>query len=111
MKLFSQTLAELRFGESEQELTAKLAELVAAVGNTHKAGKLVFELKVKPGPSGSVQIDDVITLKKPELPKGASLFFADDNNDLQRNDPRQAMLPGLRTVDQSTGEIREVAHG
>ncbi len=110
-KLFVQTLADLRYGETHRELTAAMQELVAAVNHTNKAGELTFKVRIKPGSGGSLEITDQISVKKPELPRGSSIFFATAENDLVRNDPRQATLPGLRNIDVSTGEIREVANG
>lgn len=106
-KSFNIVLGELRFGETLDELTSKMAELVAAVGNTQKVGEITIKLKLKPGAGGSIEITDEIKAKIPELPKGSSLFFATPENNLVRNDPRQQALP-LKSVDSGVGQLKEV---
>jgi hypothetical protein len=89
---FEVTLREMRGGRSLNELSEKLAELVAAVKQTGKAGSITYKLKVKPASAGdlvTLQLEDDLKPKIPELARGASIFFADDANVLQRTDPRQ----------------------
>lgn len=89
---FEVTLREMRGGRSLHELSEKLAELVAAVKQTGKAGAISYIIKVKPASAGDVvtlQLEDDVKAKIPELARGASIFFADDANVLQRTDPRQ----------------------
>ena len=110
-KPFDHTLRELRFGECLDELSAEMSKLVAAVGNTGKAGSVTLTIKLKPAGGGSVEVADDIKSKIPTLPKGSSIFFATPENNLVRNDPRQPDLSGLKTVcvDKATGEMKEVA--
>lgn len=109
-KPFNLFLPEMRFGETVNELTEKMAELVAAVGNTNKGGSLTLTIKLKPAGCGAIEITDEIKARIPELPRGTSLFFATPKGNLQRNDPRQGELDGLRSVEQSgRTELKEVA--
>lgn len=54
---------------------------------------------------------DDIKVKLPKEEKGSSLMFATPDNNLQREDPRQLTLDGLRTVDKDTGELRRAVQG
>lgn len=91
--LFRHTVANLRFGELEDELTAQLAELVRACRDTGKAGELTLTIRIKPKPrSGQVFIEDTVKLKKPQLPKEDTILFLTDEDNLQREDPRQHRL-------------------
>lgn len=107
---FEMTLREIRGGGALTELSTKLAELVAAVRATGKAGKLRLEIAVTPASRGEavcLMLDDDISLKLPRLEKASSIFFATDQNLLQRQDPRQKEFE-LREVNPAPQEIREV---
>lgn len=60
---------------------------------------------------GAIEITDEIKARIPEMPRGTSLFFATPEGNLQRNDPRQGELEGLRRVNKETGELKEVSNG
>lgn len=109
-KPFDTVLRDIRYGECLDELTEQMAELVAAVSNTNKAGSLTITFKLKPAGGGSIELTDDIKSKVPTLPKGSSIFFATPDNNLVRNDPRQPELSGLKSVAEKPAEpIREVA--
>lgn len=113
---FTDFLRDQRGGETLEELSDKLNELVAAVQSTGKKGKLVLTVEVEPvkGTGGQVVVSDDVVCKKPELTRGATIFFATPENNLSRRDPRQADLPGLRTVEAAMPEpteIEGVSHG
>lgn len=109
-KPFNLFLPEMRFGETVAELTEKMNELVAAVGNTNKTGSITLTIKLKPAGGGAIEITDEIKAKIPTLPRGTSLFFATPEGNLQRNDPRQGELDGLRSVPAGDkGDLKEVA--
>ncbi len=103
---FSRLLSEFRNGESLNELSEKLQELVGAVRDTGKPGKLVYTLIVKPSGNAHV-VTDLITGKIPEMPRDASIFFATEECTLQRDDPDQKKLD-LREVERPAAEVREV---
>jgi hypothetical protein len=44
----------------------------------------------------------------PKDEKGSSLMFATPEGNLQREDPRQLKIEGLRQVDMETGELKKV---
>ena len=107
-KLFSQVLAELRRGQTQADLTDAMASLVAAVKDTGKKGELTLTLTLKPGPANSMEVADEFKVKMPKHARAASLFFADKDNSLVRNNPNQPELE-LGGVDRETGEIRRSA--
>jgi hypothetical protein len=101
---FAVFLQDLRDGRAHTELSAGLADLLAAVKDTGKGGSLTFHLKVKPA-TRSKDMDKVVILDnvKVDLPKperGEDFFFVTDENELSRKHPRQQSL-----------ELREVPAG
>ena len=96
---FPQTIEAIRYGTLSDELTAELKALVNAVVSTEKAGTLTLTLKVIPGKAGQLEIEDDIKVKAPKPKRGTTLMFATVEGNLQREDPRQMQLPGLRSVD------------
>lgn len=95
---FADVLRELGGGDTYDELTARLAEVVEAVTNTRKMGTLSITLKVKPNGDNGVMVADEIKSKVPEAARGDTVFFVTSGGALVRQDPRQPDLP-LRRVD------------
>ena len=75
---------------------------------TGRAGELRLTIKLKPGKAGQVEVSDDITVKAPKPERGTSIMFATPEGNLQREDPRQMSIEGLRSVDTETGELRHV---
>lgn len=93
---FAVFLQDLRDGRAHSELSAGLAELLAAVKDTGKGGSLTLQLKIKPATRGK-DMDKVVILDnvKVDLPKperGEDFFFVTDHNELSRKHPRQQSL-------------------
>lgn len=107
MRPFTEVIGDLRSGALDQ-LNAKLDELVEAVIETRKPGELTFKIKIKPNGDGSVEIEDDIKAKVPELPRGKTIMFVDADNSLRRSDPRQPDLP-LREVAKAGEKLRDPA--
>lgn len=105
---FSDTLCALRFGTLTDDLSEALHELTERCTNTGKAGTLTLQLTLKPGKSGQIEVIDDIKVKLPKEEKGTTLMFATPEGNLQREDPRQLALEGLRSVDMETGELKKV---
>ncbi len=88
-------LAEMRDGETMLEANRKFKELMDSIYSTGKKGRITIDLEVRPnrmamgGVVLEVQVDPSITVKKPELALGASLFFVQDDGGLSRNNPAQ----------------------
>lgn len=95
-RAFAVFLQELRDGRTHAELTAQLAELLAKVADTGKAGSLTLEIKIKPSVRGAdvskVTVLDAINVKLPKPERGEDFYWLTDDNELSRNHPRQASL-------------------
>jgi hypothetical protein len=100
MKSIVETLKDLRHGDVITDLTVGLIDVVTAVRATGGSGTLTLTLRVKPFSKGDMHtltIDDDVSLKLPRVEKGATILFANDENQLSRSDPRQPVLEGLRS--------------
>src|SRR5689334_25185675 len=91
-KPFTYTLAQLRYGTLNDDLTKGLHELTQKCGETNKGGSLTLTIKLKPGSGGQMEVFDDIKLVLPKEPKGSSIMFATVEGNLQREDPRQRTL-------------------
>lgn len=91
---FAAFLLEHAKGKSHDELSQALRDLVLAVEETGKSGKITYVVTVKPQErvDGAVIVSDKITCALPELDRPQSLFFATDNGELVRHDPRQLSI-------------------
>lgn len=95
------TLQEIRRGEFVAELNAHLADLVMGVRETGRAGELLIKVKLAPASKGNIDtllITDDVKVKRPAPERGSTILFATRDNTLQRHDPRQPELNGLREV-------------
>lgn len=101
---FDKTLRDINAGRLVDELTDAVTDIIAAVRKTGKAGEIRLSLKFKPRGECNSQIEVVPTIKaiEPEAPRRVAIFFANDDDGLQRDDPRQGQLPGLVVADSST---------
>lgn len=98
--LFTHTINLLRRGETAEELSEKLADCVARARETGKLSELTLKIKIKPDANGrQVFITEEIKSRLPQFPREQTILFPTEQNDLQRSDPRQAELPGMRSVD------------
>lgn len=105
---FIDTLRKIRRGGLADELTEELHKLTQQCTETGRAGELVLKIKLKPGKSGYVEVIDEVTARPPKRERGASIFFATPEGNLQTNDPRQGELDGIRSVDEAAKEVRDV---
>lgn len=104
MKPFTLTLAELNDGSTAAGLTADLAELLAAVQRSGRAGSITLKIKVAPATksqaTGSVDKVNLTAERKLELPKPEAptdFYWLTDSAELSRSHPRQQSLE-LRDV-------------
>lgn len=96
---FSDLVRELRRGLTHDELSEQLADLVDAVEETRKKGKLVLTIAVEPLPkSDALVVKDSIKTTLPTPERDITVMFADDGR-LTRDNPRQPAIPGIRAVD------------
>ena len=110
--MFQETILQINNGATVAELTEALEQVVAAVRTTGKSGSITLALKVAPASKGSTDVllvESAIKTRLPEPDRGMTIFYATDDNQLVRNDPKQQMLP-LRVVDidQQPKQLKEV---
>lgn len=97
---FNEFLANLRFGETHDELSAALNALVERCVATGKAGTLTFTVTLKPTKGSAIEVIDDVKAKAPTFSRGATLMFPTPENNLARTDPRQGTLEGVRLVEE-----------
>lgn len=95
---FIALLQQHRNGSLLNDVAAGVRAVIEAVQLAGKAGKITITFALIPsGTTGGIIIEDDVKVTLPKAPKQQSLFFADENGQLVRNDPRQRELP-LRAV-------------
>lgn len=109
------TLRLLQGGVFLDQCSEQLAELVKGVDDTGKAGKLTIVLELKKS-SGAIEIVAKVTNKTPEAKPDSDLMWPTVEGNLSLNNPNQRSLDlrqieanrpaEIRSVDQSTGEIK-----
>lgn len=98
---FQDVLTDIDEGRLHAQLTNQLAELVRACVATKKSGALTLTMNVKE--EGNVMVvGGSVKLKLPQPAAGASVFYATEDGDLRRDNPRQ---PVLRNVHMSPTPI------
>lgn len=97
MRPFTDVLGELAAGQTLDDLTDALSEIVTAVKATGKPGEVTLKLTVRPNGAHGVAIQDRIAARAPKEDRGETLFFTDADGGLHRRDPRQEELP-LREI-------------
>lgn len=94
-------LRDLRNGLLLDDLATQMQDLVNAVEATGKAGSLTLKLDVKPfgKHGGAVVVKDTIKLTAPKIESSGTVLFATPEGNLQRSNPRQDDLPGIRLAE------------
>ena len=107
---FSEFLESLDYGGIAEEATNELNEVVHACTETGKVGEITLVIKIKPtGKSGQVELTSDVKTKKPKPVRGTTIMFATPDNNLQREDPRQRSLDGVKTVAEESRAVRAVS--
>lgn len=108
---FLATIADLRAGRTQDELTEELGRLVQAVADTGKAGELTIKLKIKPAAKDShlIHIADEIIVKAPKMDRASTLMFASEGS-LTLDDPHSKVdKNNLKSVGgEERGELKAV---
>lgn len=92
------TIRRIGGGTYIDTASAKLAELVAAVGESGKAGKITLVISVKKATRGGAMIvSGTVSITKPAEAAMESLLFATPEGNLIADDPNQQKLD-LRSV-------------
>lgn len=106
---FADVLRDVGKGSVVDEAAVMLADLVLAVRDTEKKGRLVLTVEVVylKG-SGQLGVSASAVSRPPKGTPITAIFFADNTGNLVRNDPRyhQDPLP-LREVAQPDAHIRD----
>lgn len=86
----TRVLSEIRRGQALTEASESLAEVVSGVRQWGRPGELRITLKVRPNPDGeTVDIEDDLVMKAPKRPKKSTRFFATEEGELTRENPKQ----------------------
>jgi hypothetical protein len=101
---FFDVARDLRRGLFLDECADKLQEVVAAVDESGKPGKLVIEITIAPASKGqgAFKVADKVTVKLPPMPAGETIMFGTPEMNLVANDPRQGSLE-LKSVGTDRG--------
>ncbi|TCB16103.1 hypothetical protein [Acinetobacter sp. ANC 5045] len=97
---FTQTLGNLRHGETLQEIDELLTDALQASEDTGKVSKVTVTLTIKPNGKGTYKIIDDIKSTLPKFEREPTILFTDGDQQLVREDPRQQKLK-LERIDES----------
>lgn len=100
-------LANLANGMAAERVDEQLAQVVAAVQDTGKPGKITLAITIKRTGSNAITAKPKVTSSCPEHDMGNTTFFVDAQHNLSREDPRQHKL-ALRDLEGEAVEIRTV---
>lgn len=104
-----ETLRDLRQGACLDDLAYAINQVVEAVVHHGGKGEVTLKLKIAPASKGegnAMVVTDQIVTKTPDKNTAATIFFADDDHNLQRNNPRQPSLE-LRPVQAPAADLKE----
>lgn len=112
-KPFAAFLQEHRDGALHAKASDTLAEVVAAVQEHGKQGKVTIEVVVSPTKyDNAVEIVGTVKPKVPEAAPPAAMWYSDDEGNVSRRDPSQMSIDDVpvRAVEvvEATKEIVEV---
>jgi len=114
MSALFETLKQQRKGAFIEEFEEKFAELVHAVHDTNKGGKIRITLNLKPLKPGveaeTVTLDDDIVLTLPKADKKSSVFYTTQEGSLSRTDPNQMEMK-LEVIKNDENEERKESNG
>ena len=106
VRSITDTLRLLQGGAFLDLCSDKLAEVVKAVDETGKAGKVTITLDLKRA-SGAIEIIAKVTNKAPEEKADSDLLWPTVEGNLSQENPTQRKLD-LRQVEAPTAESREI---
>lgn len=92
--LFAFTLAQLRGGKTQEELSQELNQLIQDCRATGSKGEIILSITVRPdkGDTGQYFLRPSIKTKSPTFAVGDTLFWGTPEGNLQRHDPAQGEL-------------------
>lgn len=95
---FTDVLRDLAGGETFEQCTDRLAQVVEAVDVTGSPGEFSIKLKIKKNGDNGFEVTDEIKTKLPEPTRGRSFFFRGQDYSLVREDARQTKM-NFDTID------------
>lgn len=102
------TLRHLGAGCLMDEASEKMSDLVKAVDQTGKAGKITITISLRKATAGALAVTGNVQVKKPAEQPIESLMFATPEGNLLTEDPRQNKLD-LKPVAVETPTLRNTA--
>lgn len=103
---FVSTFMEMRNGGAAADCNRKFSELLAAIMETRKKGKITLTIEVSParmdvmGDVKEVDLRHTCAIAKPELDQGRSVFFTTQDGRLSRQDPNQMEFEEMNESEQ-----------
>jgi hypothetical protein len=107
---FHEFLEHLRNGTAAIEYERKLEEVVRAVTEIGKPGKLVLTFTIKPADEADnvhIVITESVKASPPEPGRGRTFLFAQKDGRLGVQDPRQPSLLDLKQIEEP-GKVRRI---
>lgn len=103
---FASVLQEIQAGAAHDELSIAFRNLILAVEETGKGGKLTFTLDVKPLKSGDgvLVLTPAHAVKLPQHDRKASLFYATKDGNVTKDNPNQLAFENLKVVEGADDE-------
>ena len=108
---FTEFIDRIDKGTLSNELEEELQNVVAAVQESGKTGKLKLEIKVKPAAqndSKQLFIEPKIKTNEPRPSRAPSIFYADEESRLHRSDPDQIEMDMRPTPEEKSVPLRKV---
>ena len=110
MSNFVDVLSRLDRGRALPAIEDALAQLAQAVSAHQKKGKMTIEIAVSPSKmeDAILLLDVDVKTSMPRPKRKASLFYADGQGGLHRDDPKQIPMftpESIETVNRETGEV------
>ena len=108
---FLGVLTQHRNGALITDLSAAIKQVTAAVQLTGKPGKVTLSMSLKPasaGSEGTLVFEPKVKTTVPETAPAGSIFYADSDYNLVREDPNQRKLPLQEVAETPTEKLREL---
>ena len=104
IKPFATFLLAQAAGRTHDELTQALHDVIAAVQDTGKKGRISLVLEIslldkKGANSNQIRVTDVVKVLRPEHDRASSIFWTDRQGNPTRNDPQMLDLEDLRVAE------------
>lgn len=110
-KAFLNIISAHKQGSIITAVSAALKQVTAAVQLTRKAGSVTLTMKINPatkGDASTLVFIPKVDMNVPEAEAPGSIFYADADFNLVREDPNQAVLPLKEVAASAPVQLREV---